>query len=70
MHDVATQISKTDCYIPSYSDKVLEAKKYVAATVLERHAALDAKVGMISVIFFRITDTLIVSHPLMMVLLP
>lgn len=51
MHDVATQMSKIDCYIPSYSDKVLEAKKYVAAAVLERHAALDAKVGMISIIF-------------------
>jgi hypothetical protein len=50
MHDVATQMNKTDCNIPSYSDKVLEAKEYVAAAVLERHAALDAKVGMISII--------------------
>ena len=48
---MATQISKTDYYIPSYSDKVLEAKKYVATAVLERHAVLDAKVGMFSVIF-------------------
>jgi hypothetical protein len=51
MHDVATQMNKTDYYVPSYNDKVLEAKKYVAAAVLERHAALDAKVGMFSVIF-------------------
>jgi hypothetical protein len=47
MHDVATQMNKTDCYIPSYNDKVLEAKKYVAAAVTETHATWDAKVGMI-----------------------
>jgi hypothetical protein len=51
MHDMATQMSKTDCYIPCYSDKVLEAREYVAAAVLERHAALDAKVCMNSIIF-------------------
>jgi len=51
MHDMATQMSKTDCYIPGYSDKVLEAKEYVAVAVLERRAALDAKVGMNSTIF-------------------
>ena len=47
MHDVATQMNKTDCYIPSHSDKVLEAKKYIATDEWERHAALDVKVGMI-----------------------
>jgi hypothetical protein len=47
MHDVATQVNKTDCYIPSHNDKILEAKRYVAADELERQAALDAKVGMI-----------------------
>jgi hypothetical protein len=44
---VATQTYKTDHYVPCYNDKILEAKRYIEADGLERHADLEAKVGVI-----------------------
>jgi hypothetical protein len=44
---VATQMYKTHHYVPCYDDKILEAKRYIEADELEKHADLEAKVGII-----------------------
>lgn len=46
-YDVATQMYNTDYCIPCHNDKILEARRYIEADELGRHADLDTKVGII-----------------------
>ncbi|XP_033610345.1 IQ and ubiquitin-like domain-containing protein, partial [Cryptotermes secundus] len=49
-YSVATQMYKTDHYVPCNDDKILEAKRYIEADELERHTDLEAKYSQVVII--------------------